>query len=117
MKPETLKALEASIAHWECNAKAVTFKAARVGWSHCALCGIFNQHKIRPLMVACIGCPISKGSKRRRQYCKNTPYLAAFKLYKQMAVSGNENYGPRMKAFRKAAQEEVDFLKSLLPEE
>ena len=98
MSPETLTALQASIKHWEKNSQIESIDDAKCGTSHCALCQRF-YHK------GCYGCPIA--AKTGRDSCDGTPYVKANTAYNQEDLV----------AFKKAAQAEIEFLRSLLPQE
>lgn len=107
MRPKTLKALQASIAHWEQNVAAGHPNEASTHGLDCALCGEFAW---QDEVALCEGCPV----KKRTGYstCYGTPYYGA-----RFALNEwHEN--PRAKyrdAFREKAQEELEFLRSLLP--
>lgn len=96
MDAKTLKALRASIAHW-IDIRDTDSKS--IGGSGCALCRLFNYNTT----FCCKGCPVSKRS--GAIYCRNTPY------------SDYVNINHQDEAARvAAAQAEIDFLISLLPE-
>lgn len=101
MDPMTREALEASIKHWEENVSAKTVRAASTGARECALCQLF-------LEGSCKRCPVFE--RTGQPACRETPYDAASKAYVKWCL-GN---GTR-RAFRAAAQAELDFLRSLLP--
>jgi hypothetical protein len=99
MDEATRTALEESIAHW---------RDIVDGWSDdmsagaCALCRKFRTQ------ASCGACPVAL--KVSADYCANTPY-AEVNFYKVLMLGapspGNE------KAFRAAAQKELEFLESL----
>ena len=108
MDLETAEALEKSIKHWEENAVA-EFLDVSISEDACALCDLF-------MLSSCVGCPVFK--KTHRVLCANSPYATAAKNY----GTWNELFArpkPGMSiedardAFRAAAREEVEFLKSL----
>ena len=101
MDKETREALEASIKHWEENAAVDHLKDVKLGEENCALCRLFIRD-------SCKGCPIFEND-TNQQYCIGTPYYAAH--------SARRGEPPSLGTFRMAAQEMVDFLKSLRPEE
>ncbi len=68
--------------------------------NNCAFCVAYSDD-------SCRGCPIQL--KAGKRICENTPYLAAYRLYDDIA-DGNHR---RIKAFHKAVQKEIDFLESL----
>lgn len=99
MNKKTLKALEGSIVKWE---KIVNKKGIDDGEHNCPLCKLFWEDD-------CIGCLIN-------YECKGTPYddwLAHFERCHQNTPR-NEVYCHWCKHY---AQQELDFLKSLLPKE
>lgn len=101
MTPETLKALKAlkaSIAKWEKNARVRNLDNAKIGAKECPLCRLFADD-------GCLGCPVRQATGMKR--CWGTPWEDACdaKLYSKDVA-----------AFRAAAREEVAFLRSLLPE-
>lgn len=103
MNPRTLAALRASIEHWERHA-AGTPKPGETIYGHdCALCSLFVGHG----KVMCQGCPVAE--KMEVGGCCGTPYYRAKDAWLR-AANSHESV-----EFRKCAQEEVDFLKSLLP--
>lgn len=106
MKPETLAALRASIAHHESNLNAETPDQAQLGAKHCPLCAMFcGKNAGNP----CAGCPVA-GDDMLHEYCEGTPYDAAYFAL----CDWNLGEGTR-EAFLAAEQEEIAFLKSLLP--
>lgn len=100
MTSETLNALNESIKHWENMALNGCRKQKPVE-KQCALCLLFLDSSYAP-QEHCIRCPVCQ--KTGRRYCENTPYRKAYDLYRN-----NDE-----QLFKLAAQEEVDFLKSLL---
>lgn len=101
MDEQTRQALEASIKHWEENLAAETPDAASVHASDCALCNLFAAE-------FCTGCPVAE--RTGTDCCEDTPYHGA-------AISFDDwnHYGHRLyrDKWRDAAQDELDFLKSL----
>lgn len=119
MDAETLKALQASIKHWEENVAAKHPDDAKLGMRSCALCHMFAVNK----SPGCVGCPVYAVTGLRS--CENTPYQNATdaKFLWEEIVDHDKEYltDPReiedAKAeWVKAAQAEVDFLKGLLPD-
>lgn len=106
MDNKTLAALKASIKHWQENVEAKTPGQIRLGADNCALCAIFNQDKEN-----CVGCPVSE--KTGHSYCEGTPYEEAVCKY---AIFSTDPSIKKKKEWRAAAQAELDFLISLLPE-
>jgi hypothetical protein len=110
MDAKTLEALKGSIAHWEKNAQAEHHYEFSVSAYDCPLCDLF-------LDASCRKCPVMALTGER--FCGGSPYDAARQaLHRWQYYDGIESdYGGRMEAASKAAQAEVAFLKSLLPEE
>lgn len=106
MDNTTLEALNESIKHWEENRDAEQHGAVATGIKACALCGLFRE-------VDCKGCPVE--NKTKQMGCINTPYYAALEA-KDDWEWADEDESRKAETFRDAAQAEVDFLKSLLPE-
>ena len=106
MEPKTLKALKASIEKWEKNVRARGPGSVLLGTEHCPLCQVFYN-----INGNCYGCPIER--KVKNELCDDTPYGKAAGAWSQWDF--NRDVTSR-KAWQAAAQAEVDFLKSLLPE-
>ena len=100
MKPDTLKALRASIAHWRRLATGKRRENESIGWRNCALCKRF-------LDLDCVGCPVREAT--GQPLCQRTPYVAA-----DYAL-GASDAGFDSAAFKAAALKELKFLESLLP--
>ena len=113
MNPETLQALKDSIAHWERmrDGGRLTYGETPMG-SECALCDRFVRNA--GYDSGCFGasCTRSDGeqcpvlAKTGEPYCRNSPWATA-----KVAFFNLSDH-----AWRLAAQDEIDFLKSLLPE-
>ena len=75
MSKRALKALKASIKHWENLPKSTCndFPSAR----HCALCRLYNNEQ-EP-KNCCMGCPIYKVTGEAG--CECTPYTVAAKVF------------------------------------
>ena len=101
MNNEALTALKESIAHWERNA---TGKFDGMGPEHCNLCQLFIGDR-------CEGCPVFESTER--PFCIDTPYEALDVLFDEIEFSIGSETSPDFKAL---AQDELAFLKSLLPE-
>jgi hypothetical protein len=95
MDKKTLAALKGSIANWE-------GVVAGKGYSNCSLCDLFNYAGM-PDEERCDGCPIKE--KTGRRYCVRTPY----EKWEYAPEEGDEK--------RRAAVEELAFLKSFLPQD
>lgn len=106
MDEQTLRALRASVEHWEENVEAETPNEASISMHHCALCLRFFED-------GCSGCPVFNVTKVVR--CFRTPYgKASLKLTRWHSHPYDAEYRDE---WRKAAQAELDFLRGLLPEE
>ena len=92
MNSETLEALKGSIGKWEAIVAGTGFDN---GVDNCPLCGLFNNDETNDSETDCDGCPVAE--KSGHKYCGGTPYTQFLR------------WGI------KAAQEELDFLRSLLP--
>lgn len=103
MDKKTIRALRASIRKWERNAKVKHPDKYLLDSDDCPLCGLFFHHD-------CEGCPVMQ--KTGRPNCGGTPYIKA-----NIACSNWEWQAGPMEEAHAAAQEEVAFLKSLLPEQ
>lgn len=95
MDERTLTALQGSIAAWELRAKG---NYLRADYKNCPLCHLFNASP-EPVDTDCIGCPVYAFTEHT--YCETTPCEQYFDNEKAVAV----------------AEQEVAFLKSLLPSE
>jgi hypothetical protein len=106
MEVETLTALRESIAHWE---DAVRDPVnTRFGPAACALCMVFNN----PPGSGCDGCPVYEYT--GCEFCEGTPYVIFNERYED--VDGKETLED-IRDLRCLASAELEFLKSLLPEE
>ncbi|HLP68202.1 MAG TPA: hypothetical protein VK181_11870 [Rhizobium sp.] len=100
MKPEVEQALRESIVKWERNAQVKTLSAATLGQEDCPLCQI-SKDKLGN--VDCCRCPVFKRTEQHG--CLGTPYHDASETKRQ----------DNLEMFRLFAQDEVAFLRSLLP--
>lgn len=108
MDARTLTALRGSIDKWQ---QIVAGTLTDEGSENCPLCKFFyeeNKGKRSPLGL-CNGCPVSE--RTGTSFCKNTPYPAWTDLQHE-----TEWWKVRDDQTRAAAQAELDFLISLLPE-
>ena len=109
MNATTLKALEASIRHWERmrDGKRHIMGTGDYKWpempvaEHCALCRLFLIGV--EMSDSCVGCPVNDAGHR---HCRNTPYEQAHLEHQRNGQSAS---------FRAAAAREVEFLRGLLP--
>jgi hypothetical protein len=114
MDERTLKALRASIKHWEENAAATHWSEADVAGTSCALCDEFYDWPSDDY-PCCGGCPVAE--KTGYAGCNGSPYYSASFAFYRWPHRHNEGQGEAAaKEFRRAAQAELDFLRSLLPE-
>jgi hypothetical protein len=105
MDAKTLEALRGSIAKW----KAIVDGTGKdYGGDNCPLCRLFYDGREYDESLECEGCPVREHS--GDQYCWGTPYEKWSELTKNSRGRANT---PEKKA---AAQAELDFLISLLPE-
>lgn len=119
MDDKTLTALRASIVHWAENVAAKTAAKISLGGNDCALCNMFAQRDASGTL--CLKCPVYGHT--LHLMCENTPYNSAFFALGKWQRKEYDNAEFVTHAFdlartewRLAAQAELDFLKSLLPE-
>lgn len=98
MGASTEKALRGSISKWQ---KIVKGTGVDLGSENCPLCMKFMDHDV----FDCGGCPVARAG---HEACDDTPYQLFSDLvdYGKFAITNEAKI---------AAQDEVDFLKSLLP--
>lgn len=102
MNENTRKALELSIQKWEA---IVAGTGGDRGSHDCELCTMFLRHDF------CRGCPVFQ--RTGRESCCGTPWDKWTLLVKDQSFHGGRWANtPEQKA---AAQDELDFLKSLRP--
>ena len=112
MKPATLKALKASIAHWERLDNNGPSKEEPIGCDSCALCKRFaNVSPLRCTTKAGERCPVF--AKTGSPGCKDSPYGNA--LYLTLPFGNTLTPGVTFDEWRAAARRELAFLRSLLP--
>lgn len=109
---EVAKALRESIASWEAHAnEPVGARVEKHGSDNCALCHLFNSDDTLN-EDDCIGCPV--WIKTGISYCRNTPYAA----YTRVARMDEKGYYTVSQSSQRAAQAELEFLRSLeVPDE
>lgn len=110
MNVRTLIALRGSIEKWE---KIVDGSGTDEGTRNCPLCVEFNTEDNK-----CEGCPVKEST--GRGFCSGTPFEKWDYLIGQRGDYSkprglNSLSGELREEAKKVAQEEVDFLKSLLP--
>ena len=101
------EALEASIKHWEENLAAELPIRVKIYSPDCALCTLY-------LGDNCEGCPVFERTGKKE--CADTPWSEAAKALQRWCIYKSMSGHPRAE-FRKAAQAEVNFLKSLRKEQ
>lgn len=104
MDAKTLEALKGSIEKWE---KIVTGKGIDLGSANCPLCMIFLEDR-------CAGCPVAE--KNGTDSCEKSPYISWYE-HGNWEHEQNRHIEPGCSECTRLAQAELDFLKSLLPEE
>lgn len=103
MDAYTLKALKGSIRKWE---QIVEGTGIDKGPYNCPLCMKFNSVFVSAYQENCKGCPVAERS--GRSACLGTPY-EAWDARDESLDGSPENIS--------LAEEELKFLRSLLPEE
>lgn len=112
MDADTRQALEESIEKWEINT-TLSFGERRTGRRDCPLCTMFAN--INDLSTKhCKKCPVYQRTGER--YCDGSPYEElAVVSYDYMY--GDETADNVEVRWKKVAEKEVEFLKSLRPKE
>ena len=107
MKKQTLRALESSIIKWQANTTIEHSEDVKINRQDCPLCQLFST----PLnKYSCDGCPVADETSEK--WCINTPYSEALTYWEEWVFTKHRKHRD---AFHIKAQEEVNFLKSLLP--
>lgn len=109
MNARTLKALQGSIEHWEENVAAEDIHDTSIGSRRCKLCHTFPSDD-------CEGCPVAE--KVGQPLCIGTPYEVArvrWNVWLRATLNNGLREEELKTEWRKAAQAELDFLRSLLP--
>jgi hypothetical protein len=106
-----LTALLASIAKWEDNTKITHISEAEIWGDTCALCKEATKRNfLDEDKDFCTSCPVYE--RTGHVNCKETPWEEI------PAIVGDvKSLSAPLSVFHCAAQDEVDFLKSLLPED
>jgi hypothetical protein len=107
MDERTLIALKMSIQHWEANVAAESPDQPNISGDVCPLCTLFYDS---PIDDYCVGCPVSK--KTGMSSCSGTPWYEVWKALGNWQYYKNDE---TKKQYKKRAEQELDFLKSLLP--
>lgn len=95
-----LKALRASILHWE---RMLEDEEGDTGPLQCSCCIEYNSAKNDP--SDCMGCPIYQFTKK--QYCYGTPYWAAVDAEEIAGDMGSPD-------FKSSAQKMINFMNKVL---
>lgn len=103
MDKRTLKALKGSIAKWQAIVKGTGYDA---GADNCPLCEEFQADDVE---LVCSGCPVQ--ARTGRSFCAGTPY----DRWGWVATGTWPDRRATTEEAKAVAQDEVDFLKSLLP--
>jgi hypothetical protein len=101
MNRETYDALVASVEKWRRNANVLNKLNARIYAEDCPLCVLLTEKAGDE--PDCERCPVMQATGYPN--CIGSPWFAACDAY----------HGDTLKAFRKAAQVEADFLAALIP--
>jgi hypothetical protein len=107
MPTETLEALRGSIRKWEAIVAGTGIDA---GADNCDLCGQFNTFYLQGGKCTCFGCPVQTATGKHG--CRGSPY----EEYEDISSDDldDADLDEKLKALARA---ELDFLKSLLPQE
>lgn len=109
MNEKALKALKKSIIHWKLMSE-LSPKGKTPYEENCALCLAF---RVQENWWSCEGCPVKEET--GQSLCSGSPYEKAFNAWRQWKNADREpNFATD--EWVKCAIEELDFLKSLLPE-
>ena len=103
MNPETKQALKESIEHWKRLASGNRKPGEGMEAGDCALCKMFLRRVADP----CSGCPVRESSGHIG--CRNTPFDNACAIETKLGMDSSE--------FKAVAEKELEFLKSLLPQD
>lgn len=105
MDEKTLAALRGSIAKWQAIANGT---GDDLGTANCPLCQMFNNSSTQDEedFDTCVGCPVME--RTGQDECGSTPYWDYYQAGAQM--------GKNSERALSAAQAELNFLISLLPE-
>lgn len=107
MDAKTLEALKGSIAKWE---KIVAGNGGDEGEDNCPLCKVFLVGQ----KTICIGCPVFASTGAHG--CLGSPYENWVTLNCEYDSDDGDPWFADTPELIAAAQAELDFLKSLLPE-
>ncbi len=113
MDEQTLTALKGSIEKWE---KIVKGENGDFGAKNCALCKLFNTITAAHDGTLCAGCPVAELVEESG--CCGTPY-EEWCRYVPITYDNNGNKERRVfdEESQILAEQELNFLKSLLPKE
>lgn len=102
----TFEALQKSITKWEKKRDTRDLKLVSVSDSECPLCDLYYRY-------GCDGCPVE--SESGYPYCRNTPYRAVSNFRQEFIY--DDLTDDQFHTWSILCQKEIDFLKSLLPQE
>lgn len=106
-----VNALKESIAHWERMRDNPVDCGEAPYADDCPLCRVFWQ--VPTISASCCNCPVF--SRTRKSGCVGTPYTRAEKVHRGIHYRlDNPEY---MQVWTDSANDEINFLKSLLPQE
>jgi hypothetical protein len=113
MKTETLKALKSSIEKWELIYKE---DGSDYGPGNCGLCMEFRVSIPLPTpKVKCDGCPVFE--KTNKVGCSGTPHAEWNNYLEDNLDEANDEFIVFDEKSKQLALDELNFLKSLLPNE
>ena len=115
MDEKTLIALKASIQHWRENVEAAVLDNVSILADDCALCDAFYFSDVNAFdeeIQYCVDCPVKM--RTGIDTCQGSPYREAWESHYSWRKSPTSITSKA--TWRKAAQAELDFLISLLPE-
>lgn len=116
MEPKTLEALRESIAHWDRLASGNRKPGEMTGVDHCALCALFWTWDKKVDKPSCVGCPVM--ARTGKKFCTGSPYEAAMEVIEDLEDNGvPDDETLDHPDFKAAAMRELEFLRSLLPED
>ena len=110
MDKEMLEALQASIVKWEENTKVISTEEAKIWGDTCPLCEISSRRMTYEMESPCEACLVYE--RTGQVECGGSPWYSTL-FYWRAVADGTRP----LSDFHSAAQKEVDFLISLLPED
>lgn len=114
MKPEVIRAIKASIAHWKRLQVFKQRKGEDTSSDSCPLCKLFHDG-----INICANCPVAR--KAGASIRQNTPWSRASRAWNTCATARHmEDRKPtagELGVLHRAAEDEISFLTRLLPRE